>query len=42
MLVVGLADGYGASVMTSATHVVTQSMTVTEATTVTPQAILDR
>ena len=39
VLVVGLAAGYGASVMTSVTHVVTQSMTVTEATTVTPQAV---
>ena len=38
MLVVGLAAGYGASTMTSGTHVMTESMTATETTTMTPPA----
>ena len=39
ILVVGLAAGYGASTMTSGTHVMTESITATETTTmVTPAA----
>jgi len=38
MLVVGLAAGYGASTMTSGTHVMTESMTASETTTMTPPA----
>jgi hypothetical protein len=38
MLVVGLAAGYGASTMTSGTHVMTESMTTAETTTIVPPA----
>ena len=38
MLVVGLAAGYGASTMTSGTHVMTESMTATETATMAPPA----
>jgi len=37
-LFVGLAAGYGASTMSSATHVMTESMTVIETTTMAPPA----
>jgi uncharacterized cupredoxin-like copper-binding protein len=39
ILVVGLAAGYGTSLMISQTHVVTQQMTATETTTVSPQEV---